>query len=468
MVLTDRILVSLHPQMLRSFFKNNHTRETIYLAWPLVITQVGHIITGMVDTIFVGRIGPAEQAACILSNNLYVLLLVFGIGVSYATTPLVTDAHQNNDILKKASLFKNSLFLNFSVAVVCFIILFLSSGVLKYMQQPPEVVDLAVPFFDVLIFSMLPVSLFFSCKQYCEGLANTRMALIISVTGNLINIVLNYTLIYGKYGFPELGYLGAAWASFIARLFMGVSFLVLIFRSSVTKEIGAVYKQVKINWNDLKELGRIGLNSGAQFTFEVAAFAIAGLMAGTFGKEQIDAHGIALSIAAFTYMFASGISSATTIRVSVYNAQQNWQEIKNAGFTSLKLVLLVMGSFAVVFLLFSPLLPLGFSNEKEIIELASKLLIIAAMFQLFDGIQVTAIGALRGLEDVKYPTVITLIGYWIIALPLGYFLAFTLKMETVGIWIALLTSLAFVAVALFLRFNTLIKRNLNNLIPNKS
>ncbi|MEO6302703.1 MAG: MATE family efflux transporter [Bacteroidia bacterium] len=446
--------------MIKAFFQNKHTKETIHLAWPLIITQVGHIITGMVDTIFLGKIGPAEQAACILSNNLYILLLVFGIGVSYATTPLVTDAHQNNDLVKKASLFKNSLLLNFSVAIICFTILFLSSGVLKYMQQPAEVVELAVPFFDVLIFSMLPVSLFFSCKQYCEGLANTRMALIISVVGNLINIILNYVLIYGKFGFPELGYLGSAWASFIARLFMGVSFLVLIFKSPVTKEIKAVYKQTKINWEELKDLARIGLNSGAQFTFEVAAFAIAGLMAGTFGKEQIDSHGIALSIAAFTYMFASGISSATTIRVSVFNAQQNWAEIKAAGFTSLKLVILVMGAFGLLFLAFSTILPLGFSDEKEIIDLASKLLIIAAMFQLFDGIQVTAIGALRGLEDVKYPTIITLIGYWVIALPLAYLLAFTFKMETVGIWIALLVSLIFVAVGLSWRFNYLVKKKI--------
>ncbi|MDP3558294.1 MAG: MATE family efflux transporter [Bacteroidota bacterium] len=446
--------------MIKSFFKNHHTKQTIYLAWPLVITQVGHIITGMVDTIFLGKIGPTEQAACILSNNLYVLLMVFGIGVSYATTPLVTDAHHNNDLLKKASLFKNSLFINLAIAVVCFVILFLSSGVLKHMQQPAEVVDLAVPFFDVLIFSMIPISLFFTCKQYCEGLMNTRMALIISVVGNLLNIVLNYVLIYGKFGFPELGYLGSAWASFIARAFMGISFLVFIFKSPLTKEIGLVYKQVKINWVELKDLARIGLNSGAQFTFEVAAFVIAGLMAGTFGKEQIDAHGIALSIAAFTYMFASGISSAATIRVGIYKAQQNWVEIKNAGFTAIKLVFIVMGFFGLLFLSLSSVLPMAFSSEVVIIEQASKLLIIAAMFQLFDGIQVLAIGALRGLEDVKYPTIITLVGYWLIALPLAYFLAFNLKLETIGIWFGLLAALTFVAIALFWRFNFLIKKNL--------
>ena len=447
------------------FIINNHIKNTIYLAWPLVITQVGYIITGMVDTVFLGKIGPAEQAACILSNNLYILLLVFGIGVSYATTPLVTSANQNMDLLKKASLFKNSIFLNVSVSIICFIVLFLSSGLLKYMHQPEDVIKLAVPFFNVLIFSMIPISLFFTCKQYCEGLSNTRMALFISIIGNVINIILNYLLIYGKFGFPELGYIGSAWASFISRVFMGFSFLYLIFKSPVTKEISAVYNKVKINKKELFHLAKIGLNAGLQLTFEVAAFVIAGLMAGTFGKEQIDAHGIALSIAAFTYMFASGISSASSIRVGIYKAQDNWLEIKQAAFSSIKLVMLIMGGFAILFLMINNFLPKVFSSDLQIVNLASKLLIIAALFQLFDGIQVTIVGILRGLEDFKIPTLISLVGYWIIALPLAYWLAFILKLETVGVWIGLLVSLIFAAIVLFWRLNYLINKNLkiNNL-----
>lgn len=447
------------------FIINNHIKNTIYLAWPLVITQVGYIITGMVDTVFLGKIGAAEQAACILSNNLYILLLVFGIGVSYATTPLVTSANQNMDLLKKASLFKNSIFLNVSVSIICFIVLFLSSGLLKYMHQPEDVIKLAVPFFNVLIFSMIPISLFFTCKQYCEGLSNTRMALFISIIGNVINIVLNYLLIYGKFGFPELGYIGSAWASFISRVFMGFSFLYLIFKSPVTKEISAVYNKVKINRKELFHLAKIGLNAGLQLTFEVAAFVIAGLMAGTFGKEQIDAHGIALSIAAFTYMFASGISSASSIRVGIYKAQDNWLEIKQAAFSSIKLVMLIMGGFAILFLMINNFLPKVFSSDLQIVNLASKLLIIAALFQLFDGIQVTIVGILRGLEDFKIPTLISLVGYWIIALPLAYWLAFILKLETVGVWIGLLVSLIFAAIVLFWRLNYLINKNLkiNNL-----
>ena len=446
--------------MLKKFFNNSHTKETIQLAWPLVLTQVGYIITGMVDNIFLGKIGVTEQAAGILSNNLYVLLLVFAIGMSYATTPLVNAAFEQNDVMKKASLFKNSLFLNVSVAILLFVVLFFASNLLHHMQQPQDVATMAVPFFDVLIFSMIPVSLFFTCKQYCEGLSNTKMALIISVIGNVINIILNYGLIYGKWGLPTLGYMGSAWASFIARVFMGIAFLIYIFRSPVTNEIKAVFNQVKLNMSELRELWKIGFNSAMQFTFEVAAFVIAGLMAGSFGKEQIDAHGVALSIAAFTYMFGSGISSAATIRVGIFSAQQNWMEIKQASFTAIKLVLMVMGSCGILFLIFNHHLPRAFSAEPAIVELAASLLIIAAMFQLFDGLQVTIIGVLRGLEDVRWPTVITLVGYWVIALPLAYLLAFNFHLQTIGIWIALLASLVFVALCLLWRLNYLLKKNL--------
>lgn len=440
---------------------DTHTLQTIQLAWPLVITQVGHILTGIVDNMFLGQLGAVEQAAGIFSNNLYTLLLVFTIGVSYASTPLVTKAKQTSDLHKQTSLFKNSLYLNLGIAGLSFLILFFSSGLLVYLKQPAEVTSLAIPFFDVLIFSMLPISFFFTGKQYCEGLSNTRIALVISLSGNLINVVLNYVLIYGKWGFPELGYMGSAWASFIARSCMGLGFLFYLFRSPHTKEIRAFFFQVKLNFKELKDLARIGLNAGLQFTFEVAAFSIAGLMAGRFGKEHIDAHGIALNLAAFTYMFASGISGAATIRAGTFKARHNWTEVKKAALASTQLVLICMGIFAVLFLAGASVLPLAFSMEPDIIKLTSQLLVIAAMFQLFDGLQVTMIGILRGLEDVKVPTYVTLVAYWLVAIPLAYLLSFPLGMKTTGIWLALLTSLALVAVALSWRLIVLLKRNIN-------
>jgi len=429
------------------------------LAWPLVLTQVGHILTGMVDNIFLGRIGVREQAAGILSHNLYVLLLVFTVGMSYSSTPLVTEAHYRKNAEEKAGLFKNSLLLNVLVALVCFLLLYNFSWLIKYMRQPEAVVELATPYFEVLVFSLLPLSLFYTCKQYCEGLMNTTLALWISLAGNLINLALNYLLIFGKFGFPELGYMGAAWASFVARTFMGVAFMLLVFWHPLTKELRTLFPKVKVRLSSLSSLWKIGFNSAMQFTFEVAAFAIAGFMAGSLGEEDLDAHGIALSIAAFTYMFGSGIGSAATIRVGLFAAVNDWARIRLAALASLSLVILVMGAFGVLLLIFRTVLPQVFTVDPQIAAMASGLLVIAAMFQLFDGLQVTAIGILRGLKDVKASTWISLVGYWLLALPLAYFLAFIVGMKTTGIWIALLISLVFVAVCLLWRFYRLLRRN---------
>lgn len=427
------------------------------LSVPLVLTQVGYIITGMVDTYFLGKIGKTEQAACILSNNLYILLLVFGIGMSYALTPAITDAHVNNNEKEKAFLFKNALFVNLVVSVFLFLILFFSSPLLAYMQQPQDVVKLAIPFFNVLIFSIIPITLFFVCKQYTEGLSNTKAAMYISVGGNVINIVLNYVLIYGKYGFPEMGYMGSCWASFIARLIMGVGFIVFLFNNKKINSFTKYYKEAIINTKHCGSLFKDGLASSLQFTSEAAAFVIAGLMAGVFGKEQIDAHGIALSMAAFTYMFASGIGSTTTIRVSSYLSQNNLSHVKTTINTSFKLTFVFMGFAALLFIWLNKLLPLIFSNDSEVIFITSNLLLFAAAFQLFDGAQVVAVGALRGLEDYKIPTYIALIGYWLIALPLCYVFAYYLNMQVYGVWLALSISLCFVAISMYLRIKFLIR-----------
>lgn len=417
----------------------------------------------MVDNIFLGRLGKTEQAAGILSNNLFVIVLVFSIGMSYVLTPAITEAHVNRNEQEKASLFKNALFINFTLSILLFVVLFFLSGILKYMQQPQDVVVLAIPFFDVLIFSIIPVSLFFVCKQYTEGLGNTKAAMYISVAGNVLNIILNYLLIYGKAGLPELGYMGSCWATFIARVFMGVGFLVFMFRHKSVNSFAAYYKAAKLNALHFWQLLKDGIASALQFTFEVAAFAISGLMSGVFGKEQLDGHGIALSLAAFTYMFASGIGSASTIRVGKYYNINDLDNVKLAVKTSYKLVIITMGFMALLFILLNNILPMIFSSDAEIIHIASVLLLFAAFFQLFDGTQVTAIGVLRGLEDYKFPTVIAFIGYWLIALPLCYLFAFVFHYKVYGVWLGLSTGLGFVSLALYFRIKTLLR--MKALIP---
>ncbi len=449
-----------------SFFTphNKHLKETLLLAWPIILTQVGHIVTGMVDTIFLGQIGVAEQAAGIFANNVYFLILVFGIGLSFGSTPLITKAHEEKNLEDKASLFKNSLFLNVLTATFLFMVMYVSTPYLYLLKQPEEVIELAVPFYKIIAFSMVPLAVFFSCKQYCEGVSNTKAALWVSISGNILNIFLNYIFIHGYLGMPEMGYLGIAWGTFYSRLFMGGGFLFLMYKNKFLGEIFHYFKQVNVNYKYLKALGKIGFNTGLQFTFEVAAFVIAGFMAGTFGKEQIDAHGIALHLAAFTYMFSSGISSAATIRVGVFRAQNNWKEVKLAGMKSIQLVVIFMLSSAILFLVLKNYLPYIFSSEPHVVKLASQLLIIAAFFQIFDGLQVTAIGILRGLEDVKFATFTTLIGYWIVTLVLCYVFAFAMNFQVVGIWFGLLAGLIFVGTVLYFRFRSIYKRKISEQI----
>lgn len=454
-MLEHKFVLPLHPLKNRASY--SHIRETISLSIPLVLTQIGHIITGMVDNIFLGRLGKTEQAAGILSNNLFVIVLVFSIGMSYVLTPAITEAHVKRNEREKASLFKNALFINFTLSILLFVVLFFLSGVLNYMQQPKDVVILSIPFFNVLIFSIIPVSLFFVCKQYTEGLGNTRAAMYISVAGNVLNILLNYLLIYGKGGLPELGYMGSCWATFIARVCMGLGFMVFMFRHKSVNSFAAYYKAAKLNALHFWQLLKDGIASALQFTFEVAAFAISGLMSGVFGKEQLDGHGIALSLAAFTYMFASGIGSASTIRVGKYYNVNDMVNVKLAINTSYKLVTITMGFMALLFILLNNLLPMIFSSDAEIIHIASILLLFAAFFQLFDGTQVTAIGVLRGLEDYKFPTVIAFIGYWLIALPLCYLFAFVFHYNVYGIWLGLSVGLGFVSLALYFRIKTLLR-----------
>ena len=445
---------------MKTLTNKQHIKETVLLSLPLIATQIGHVFTGMADNYFLGQIGKTELAAGVFSNGIFVLLLVFCIGMSFASTPLVSSAHVTGDTERKALLFKNALLLNILVSVIAFLLLFFLSPLMIYLQQPADVVELAKPFFNVLVFSMIPISLFFTCKQYTEGLSNTRAAMYISIIGNLLNIVLNYALIYGKCGLPTMGYMGAAWATFIARCFMGLAFLWYIFYNPKTNDIKKFYKAVKLGGEGLRSLWKIGINSGMQFTFEVGAFVIALFMAGKFGKGQIDAHGIAITLASFTYMFASGMSSASTIRVSNFMAAKNYTEIRRAGNIAVLLVLGCMTFFALIFMIFSRELPGFFTKDQAIIDLASSLLLIAAVFQLFDGLQVTSIGMLRGMEDVKFPTVITLVGYWILALPLAYVLGFVCKMEVIGIWWALTFSLVFVGLILYWRFWKLTKKPL--------
>ncbi|MBN8696022.1 MAG: MATE family efflux transporter [Bacteroidetes bacterium] len=439
------------------YFK--HYKATFLLAYPVVMSQLGHIMVGVVDTAMVGQIGTNEQAAVALANSLYTLVLVFGLGVSYGVTPLVAAADSSKNIKENASLLKHSIIINTLLGILLFILLVAIAPVLTLFDQKKEVVDMAIPFLNVMMLGMIPLCIFSAFKQFAEGLSNTKMAMLISVGSNLLNILLNYLLIFGHWGFPEMGLMGSCWASFIARFAMALIMFWYVYSNTFFKDywINFSFKNVSIELS--KKILSIGVPSGLQWFFEVGAFAFAVIMIGWIGPKAQAAHQIALSIAAVTYMMASGISAAASVRVGNQYGLKSIPGIRTSGFSAFIMVLFFMGTMALGFIVLNHWLPTFFNDDPEVLSISASLLIIAALFQLSDGTQVVALGALRGINDVKIPTIITLIAYWIIGLPISYLFAFKLNMGVEGIWYGLSIGLTTSALLLFFRFNYISKRS---------
>jgi multidrug resistance protein, MATE family len=433
-------------------------KATFSLAYPVVLSQLGHIMVGVVDTAMVGQIGTVPQAAVALSNSLYTLVLVFGLGVSYGITPLVAAADSSNDIKGNAELLKHGIVINTVLGILLFALLFSLSPILNLFNQKQEVVDLAIPFLNVMMLGMIPLCIFSGFKQFTEGLSFTGIAMLITIGSNLLNILLNYLMIFGHWGFPEMGLMGSCWASFISRVVMAVLMFVYVYYNKQFRKYREGFSFRKLSADLTKKILNIGVPSGLQWVFEVGAFAFAVIMIGWISPKAQAAHQVALSIAATTYMMASGLSAAASVRVGNQAGLHNREGLRTAGFSAFVMVLAFMGICALCFILFKDQLPLLFTKDAEVVSISSTLIAIAAFFQLSDGVQVVGLGALRGIKDVKLPTLITLVAYWAIGLPMSYVFAFKLGLGAQGVWYGLSLGLGIAAVSLFLRFNYISKR----------
>lgn len=450
------------PNLFSTNYLNNY-KATFLLAYPVVLSQLGHIMVGVVDTAMVGQIGTVEQASVALSNSLYTLVLVFGLGVSYGITPLVAAADSSNNTSENAALLKHSIIINTVLGILLFVLLLTISPVLNFFDQKQEVVDLAIPFLNVMMLGMIPLCIFSGFKQFTEGLSFTRIAMLITIGANLLNVLLNYLMIFGHWGLPKMGLMGSCWASFISRVVMALAMFAYVYYNKHFKKYwqGFNFKVpdfVRTDKKLIKKILGIGIPSGLQWVFEVGAFAFAVIMIGWISPDAQAAHQIALSIAASTYMMASGLSAAASVRVGNQLGLKSRAGIRIAGFSAFAMVLIFMGIMALTFILLQNFLPTLFSKESNVMTISTSLIVIAAFFQLSDGIQVVGLGVLRGVKDVKIPTIITLISYWAIGLPLSYFFGFKMDLGVQGVWYGLSLGLTVAAVFLFWRFNYVSKR----------
>jgi MATE family multidrug resistance protein len=439
--------------MISNLKENFH--KTFSLAFPVMLSQLGQVLVGVADSMMVGRLGAEPLAAASLANSIFFVVLMFGIGVSMALTPLVSMADGKNNPKRISRLFNHGFTINWIVGIMLFLLIILGSPLLYHLNQPEEVVVLAIPYLVIITFSLLPFMIFQTFKQFAEGLSQTKQAMYITIFCNGINVFLNWVLIYGNLGVPAMGLNGAGWATLISRLLMALVIGYYIMKSKRYLPYDLSFRIKKLSFPMVSKMLRIGIPTGFQFIFEVGAFSSAAIMMGWIGVNALAAHQIAINLASISYMMASGLSTAAMIRVSNQLGRKDIITLREAGFTSFLMVAIFMSFTALIFIVFREFLPSLYIDDREVIQMSASLLIIAGLFQLSDGIQVVGLGALRGIADVKVPTLVTLIAYWVIGLPLGYVFAFVFNMQEIGIWYGLLIGLTVTGVLLLLRFHTL-------------
>lgn len=438
----------------------DHFKTTFQLAYPVMLSQLGQVSVGVADSMMVGRLGALPLAAASLGNSIFFVIMMFGIGVSMGITPLVSVADGKGKWKRISRLFKHGLWINIATGfLLTAVVLGLSQG-LHFLDQPAEVVVLAVPYLLIITASLIPLMVFQTFKQLAEGLSQTKQAMYITVFSNVVNVFLNWVLIWGYLGFPELGLNGAGWATLISRILMMVLMGGYILTSPRYRQYHIKLSLPNLSFPMLSRILKIGIPTGFQFIFEVSAFSTAAIMMGWIGVNALAGHQIALNLASISYMLATGLSTAGMIRVSNQIGKGNLKGMREAGMVVFGMVMVFMFACAVTFFVLRFFLPTLYIDDPEVISLAASLLIIAGLFQLSDGVQVVGLGVLRGLEDVKVPTLVTLMAYWVLGLPLGYVLAFPLGWAEKGIWIGLLIGLTITAVMLFYRFHVLSKRKM--------
>ncbi len=429
-----------------------HFRRNFTLAFPVVLGQLGHVMVGVADSLMVGRTGTVPLAAASLANGLFSVVLVLGIGLTFGLTPLVARADGARDHHENNALLYHSLAINLLFGLgLCALLAMALPWLLSLLGQPADVAAAAIPYTRLLLLSLPPLMIFMTYKQFAEGLSHTRAAMWVSIGANLLNVLLNYVLIFGQVGLPALGLNGAGIATVVARVVMAGLMLWLMLGAgryaAYMRWPGWQCRQ----WPIARRLLAMGLPIGSQMVAEAGAFAVAAIMVGWLGATTLAAHQIALNMASVAYMMAGGIGAAATVRVGNMLGSRDPHNLRRAGFTCLGMGAAFMSVSATIFVVGRHWLPAFYSTDPVVIELAGALLVIAALFQLSDGLQVVAIGALRGLGDVRLPTLFTVIAYWVIGLPLGYALSRT-SLGAAGVWYGLCAGLTAAALLMIVRF----------------
>ena len=449
---------------------SNYTREFKYnlkLASPVILGMLGHTFVSFVDNVMVGQLGAAELAAVSLGNSFMFIAMSLGIGFSTAITPLVAEADSEGNFKKGKSIFKHGFFLCTVLGVLLFLMVFFAKPLMYHMDQPKEVVDLAIPYLDLVAFSLVPLIIFQAFKQFSDGLSLTKYPMYATILANLLNVAINYVLIFGKFGFPQMGIVGAAVGTLVSRFVMVAYLWWLLAKREKSKSYVTNIKFFQLSKQPIRKLSNLGLPSAMQMFFEVGIFTAAIWLSGTLGANAQAANQIALNLSSMTFMVATGLSVAAMIRVGNQKGLKDFTALKRIAESIFLVGFIFAVIFALFFVAFHQFLPDLYVDlddpenaldTAEVVSIAATLLLAAAVFQISDSLQVIALGALRGLQDVKMPTLITFISYWVVGFPISYYLGKADAYGSLGIWIGLIAGLTVAAILLFIRFNLLTKK----------
>ena len=436
-------------------------KANLKLALPVVLTQLGQILTQFADNLMVGRYGgsdPVPLAAVSFGGAVFFILFIAAIGIALGMTPLVGELYAQGDREKSSGLLQNGILFYGLLGLAMAVVQYAAIPLLYHLGQPAEVVDMAIPYYKMLVYSMPFIMLFFAFKQFLEGVGNTKVEMVVTIAANLANIGFNWVFIYGNLGFPEMGAEGAGLGTLLARIIAPILMIGYFYNRDKYRAYLDGFSPRNYSWETIKQLLRMGLPISMQMFLEASAFVGTGIMMGWFNTETMSANQIAITIGNCAFMIVMSIGAATTIRVSHCYGARNISQLSLAAKASYHLVLAWNACAAVIFITMRNIIPTFFTTNTEVIAIASQLLIFAALYQLSDGIQNVSVGILRGIQDVKIIMPIAFISYWLLNLPVGYLFGFTLGMGPSGLFLGFSFGLSAAAVMMILRIRRSVRR----------
>jgi MATE family multidrug resistance protein len=424
----------------------------LQLALPVVLTYLGIMAMGVEDLIFVGRISPEAMGAVGVGASAFTWVLMFGIGILSGLDFLIAHAFGSNRKELCHEAWTQGLIASIGIGIPGGLLIYFSGYGLAPFGIQPDVAALCASYLKIISLSLLPTLIFTATRQYLQALGVALPAMLILFVSNLFNIAANYALVLGHWGFPAMGSTGSAWATLTARIFMMIAMGGYVYYWDLKNHLFFKHQGFRLRIEKMKELFKLGIPAAFQMMFEVGVFSLSSVLAARLATQALAAHQIALNIASISFMVPLGISSATAVLVGQNMGKLDRRAAAKMGWKGLEFGVGFMAISCVVLLAFARPILLVYTHDESVIALAKNVLLVVALFQLADGAQTVATGALRGVADTRTPMLANLIGHWVIGLPLGIFLCFYRNLGLVGLWIGLATGLVVVAASLSLKW----------------